>query len=70
MVQANPHNIFSKKVMRWLCSLKLDNEEDSEMSESYLKLLEVINQEVASSNEMVKEIYNKDKDTQLLATNR
>jgi transposase len=33
-----------------------------------LRLLEVINQEIESSNERIKEIYDKDEDAQLLAT--
>ena len=68
VAQAKPTNIFSKKGMKWLCSLELATEEDRRMSDSYLTLLEAINQEIASSNEMVKEIYDKDKDAQLLAT--
>ena len=67
-VQAKPVNIFSKKGMKWLCSLVFNTEEDRKMLESYLKLLEAINHEIASSNEMVEEIYDKDKDAQLLAT--
>jgi len=38
------------------------------MFDSYLRLLEVINQEIAASNKMIKEIYDKDKDAQLLTT--
>jgi len=68
VAQAKPTNIFSKKGMKWLCSLELATEEDRRISNSYLTLLEAINQEIASSNEMVKEIYDKDKDAQLLAT--
>ena len=68
VIQAKPVNIFSKKGMKWLCSLELTTEEERKMSDSYLRLLEVINREIASSNEMIKEIYDKDKDAQLLAT--
>jgi len=68
VIQAKPINIFSKKGMKWLCSLELTTEEERKMSDSYLRLLEAINREIASSNEMIKEIYDKDKDAQLLAT--
>jgi len=67
-VQAKPVNIFSKKGMKWLCSLEYNSEEHRKMLESYLKLLEAINREIASSNEMIEEIYEQDKDAQLLAT--
>jgi transposase len=68
VIHAKPINIFSKKGMKWLCSLELTTEEERKMSDSYLKLLKVINQEIASSNDMIKEIYDKDEDAQLLAT--
>jgi len=68
VIQAKPVSIFSKKGMKWLCSLELTTEEGRKMSDSYLRLLEVINREIASSNEMVKEIYDKDRDAQFLDT--
>jgi hypothetical protein len=37
--------------MKWLYSLEMTTEEDRKMSDSYLTLLEAINQEIASSNE-------------------
>jgi len=38
------------------------------MFESYLRLLELINKEISASNEMICEIYQKDRDAQLLVT--
>jgi len=68
VLQARPKNLFLKKGMRWLTSLEWTNEGDRRMLKSYLRLLELINQEISSSNEMIEEIYRKDKDAQLLTT--
>lgn len=38
------------------------------MVESCLRVMEAINKEISVSGEMVKDIYRKDKDAQLLAT--
>jgi len=38
------------------------------MLESYLRLVELINQEISASNEMIEEIYKQDEDAQLLNT--
>lgn len=68
VIEVKPTNIFSKKGVKWLHSLELVTEEERRMSKSYLTLLDAINQEISSSNNMIKEIYDKDRDAQLLAT--
>jgi transposase len=68
VLQAKPVNLFSKKGMRWLASLEWAKEEDERMVESHLRVMEAINQEISISNDMVKKIYDEDKDAQLLAT--
>ena len=68
VLEAKPHSLFTKKGLKWLCSLELTSEEDRKMFGSYLRLLEVINQEISASNDMIKDIYNKDKDAQILTT--
>jgi len=68
VIQAKPHNLFSKKGMKWLTLLELTNVEDRRMLESYLRLVALTNQEISASNEMIEDIYSKDKDAQLLAT--
>jgi transposase len=68
VMEAKPLNLFSKKGMKWLSSLELAKKEDRKMFESYIKILAAINQEIAYSNSMVKEIYEKDENAQLLAT--
>ena len=70
-LQSKPTNLFLKKGKRgieWLSSLKWDREEDRKIVESDLRLVEHLNQEISASNEMVEEIYKKDRDAQLLST--
>jgi len=52
----------------WLSSLEWVKEEDERMFESYLRLVELINQEISPSNEMIEDIYKKDNDAQFLTT--
>jgi transposase len=68
VLQAKPINLFSKKGMRWLGSLKWPREEERRMIESCLRLLALIGDEISATNEMVDQIYRQDKDAQLLAT--
>jgi transposase len=68
VLQAKPINLFSKKGMRWLMSLEWVREEDKRMVESHLRVMEVINQEISISNDMVKEVFEQDEDAKLLAT--
>jgi transposase len=68
VLQAKPLNLFSKKGMKWLTSLEWAKEEDKKLIESHLRVMEAINQEISITNDMVKEIYEKDRDAQLLAT--
>jgi transposase len=68
VLQAKPINLFSKKGMTWLNKLEWAREEDKRMVESHLRVMEAINQEITTTNVMVKDIYEKDSDAQLLAT--
>jgi len=68
VLQAKPRNLFSKKGVKWLSSLEWTNEEGRKMLESYLRLVELINHEILATSAMIEEIYNKDKDAQLLTT--
>jgi len=54
--------------MEWLSSLEWAKAEDKKLVESHLRIMEAINQEISLTNDMVKEIYEKDRDAQLLAT--
>ncbi len=54
--------------MKWLTSLEWAKEEDKKIVESHLRVMEAINQEISITNDMVKQIYEKDRDAQLLAT--
>jgi len=68
ILQSKPINLFSKKGMKWLTSLEWAKGEDKKLIESHLRIMEAVNQEISITNEMVKEIYEKDEDAQLLAT--
>jgi transposase len=68
VLQAKPINLFSKKGMKWLNSLEWARAQDKELVESHLRVMEAINQEVSTTNDMVKDLYEKDSDAQLLAT--
>jgi transposase len=54
--------------MKWLNSLEWVKAEDKKLVESHLRVMEAINQEISTSNDMVKDLYEKDSDAQLLAT--
>ena len=54
--------------MRWLTSLEWAREEDREMVESCLRGMKTINREISGSNKMVEEMYNGDRNAQLLTT--
>ena len=68
ILKAKPINLFSKKGMKWLTSLEWAKEEDKKIVESHLRVMEAINHEISITNDMVKQIYEKDRDAQLLAT--
>jgi transposase len=68
VLQAKPINLFSKKGMKWLSSLKWAKADDKRLVESHLRVMEAINQEISTTNDMVKDLYEKDSDAQLLAT--
>jgi transposase len=68
VLKAKPINLFSKKGMKWLRSLKWDKAEDKKLVESHLRVMEAVNQEISTTNDMVKDLYEKDSDAQLLAT--
>ena len=62
VLKAKPISLFSKKGMKWV------RDEDKKLVESHLRVMEAINQEISITNDMVKEIYEKDRDAQLLTT--
>jgi len=68
VLEAKPKNLFSKKGMKWLTSLEWAREDDKKIIESHFRILEDLNREIAASNEMVEEIYEEDRDAQLLST--
>jgi transposase len=73
VLQSKPKNLFSKRGkgengVEWLKSLEWSNEEDKRIFESNMRLIEYLSQEISASNQMVEEIYKKDKDAQLLST--
>jgi transposase len=68
ILQAKPTNLFSKRGMEWLTSLQWTKAEDKKLVESHLRIMEAINQEISTTNDMVKENYEKDRDAQLLTT--
>jgi transposase len=68
VIQTKPKNLFSKKGMKWLRTLSWSKEEYVRMIESYLRLVDIINEEILATNEMIDEIYSRDEDAQLLAT--
>ena len=68
VLQANPLNLFSKNGMNWLTFLEWAKEEARKLVESYLRVMEAINQEISITNDTVKKIYGKDRDAQLFAT--
>ena len=66
VLKAKPLNIFSKKGLKWLLALEWTGVEEQSMFGSYMRLIELINQEIALSNEMIKEIFERDEDAKLL----
>lgn len=68
VLKAKPRSLFSKKGMKWLASLEWAREEDRKMVDSCLRVMEAINKEISVGNDMVEELYKKDRDAQLLTT--
>jgi transposase len=68
VLKAKPRGLFSKKRMKLLASLEWAREEDRKMVKSCLRVMEAINKQILVSHDMVKEIYQKDRDAQLLTT--
>jgi len=68
VLQAKPINLFSKEGMNWLTSLEWAKEKDKRLVEPHLRVMEAINQEISITNGMVKGIYEKDGNAQLLTT--
>ncbi|MBM3165890.1 MAG: IS110 family transposase [Chloroflexi bacterium] len=71
--ESKPKNLFSKRGkgengVAWLKSLEWPVEEDKRIFESSMRLIEQLSFEISASNQMVEEIYKKDKDAQLLST--
>jgi transposase len=73
VLSTKPKNLFSKRWkgesgVKWLKSLEWSGEEDRKISESDMRIVEHLSQEISNSKEIVKEIYEKDRDAQLLST--
>jgi transposase len=68
VLKAKPRSLFSKKGMEWLTCLDWAKDEDRKIVESCLRVMEAVNKEISVSNEMVEDIYHKDRDAQLLTT--
>jgi transposase len=68
VLKTKPRSLYSKKSMKWLTSLEWAKEEDKKIVESHLRVMEAINHEISITNDIVKQIYEKDRDAQLLAT--
>jgi transposase len=73
VLQSKPKNLFSKRGkgengVEWLKSLEWSREEDKRIFESGMRLIEHLSHEISASNQMVDEIYKKDKDARLLST--
>lgn len=68
VLKAKPISLFSKKGMKWLTSLEWARDEDQKIVGSHLRVMEAINHEISIINDMVEEIYKKDRDAQLLST--
>jgi len=68
VLQARPKSLFSKKGLKWLRTLSWSKEEYRRMVESYLRLVDVISEEILTTKEMIDEIYGRDEDARLLAT--
>lgn len=71
IIQAKPKNLFLKKGNKgreWLNSLEWARVEDKKIVDSDLRLVEHLNQEISTTNEMIEDIYKKDTDAQLLST--
>jgi transposase len=67
-VQADkPFDLFRPKGRRWLASLNW-SADDRELIESHLSVLDVVDREITATNAMVREIFERDSDAQLLAT--
>ncbi|MBM3143281.1 MAG: transposase [Chloroflexi bacterium] len=71
IIQAKPKNLFLKKGNKgreWLNSLEWARVDDKKIVDSDLRLVEHLNQEISTTNEMIEDIYKKDTDAQLLST--
>jgi len=62
VLQIKPRNLFSKKGVKWLRSIQWGKEEDNRMIASYLRLVDLISEEISATNTMIDEIYRQDKD--------
>ena len=54
--------------MKWLRILSWSKEEYRKIIESYLRLVDIISEEILATKEMIDEIYSRDEDARLLAT--
>jgi len=67
VLDAKPQELFSKKGMAWLVALDWAAD-DRALLDSHLRVMDVLNQEISTTNVMVKQIFDRDTDAQLLAT--
>lgn len=68
VLKSKPTSLFTKNGMKWLTSLEWAREEDKKLLQSHLRVMETISYEISGTNDMIKEIYEKDRDAQLLTT--
>jgi transposase len=67
MLDAKPSGLFLKKGRKWLDSIDW-SADDRALLDSHLRVLDILDREVATTNEIVKEIFDKNSDAKLLAT--
>lgn len=68
VLRSKPKSLFTKKGMKWLTSLEWIRVEDKRLLESHLRAMEAISHEISNTNDMIKELYEKDRDAQLITT--
>jgi transposase len=67
MLDTKPSGLFLKKGRKWLDSIDW-SADDRALLDSHLRVLDILDREVATTDEIVKEISDKDSDAKLLAT--
>ncbi len=67
VLEAKPSGLFLKKGRKWLDSIDW-SADDRALVDSHLRVLDILNREIAATDAIVKEIYDRDPDAKLLAT--